>query len=332
MTPNDLDSSPLMLDELTLDPELVHLFSSRLASRFHTLPVAKAGGRITVVIADPEDLEARNAIETTLGRTPYFVRGDQAKIDALIHMLYPNLAQASQYILALGDHARLDTLERCARDIGIALQIKDIRQKPIDEGDLISLAHSADYGRCRLVIVEFPERKLLQRILRGSVEISFLRRLPISCLITQGQWTSFETPLLILHGDSSDMIALEWVIKLAYLQPAHVTAVLVLPQVPGMYDGLEKMRYSIPELLHQESMLGRNLRQVMQRLQDHHVKGDLFLKQGIRAWEIRRFLESRRFDLMITAYRPAGRLQRQIQEETLIQMLGWSDRPMLIAK
>jgi hypothetical protein len=89
---NGHSTAYLTLDQLDADPMLAQRLPAELARRYHALPVAEDNGRITVVMADPEDVAACDAIASALGignrvqqPSPLFlVRGDPSSIDALV--------------------------------------------------------------------------------------------------------------------------------------------------------------------------------------------------------------------------------------------------------
>jgi nucleotide-binding universal stress UspA family protein len=69
----------LTLDNLTADPKLARRLPPDLATRYHALPLTEDNGRITVVMADPEDSEGREAVVIAAGpaggeRCPPLVR------------------------------------------------------------------------------------------------------------------------------------------------------------------------------------------------------------------------------------------------------------------
>jgi len=67
----------LILDDLNLDPAVARRLSPAVACRHHALPVAAKNRQVTVVMADPSDAAAREAVASDLGVEPCIVRGDQ---------------------------------------------------------------------------------------------------------------------------------------------------------------------------------------------------------------------------------------------------------------
>jgi len=78
----------LELNRLEPNLQLARLLPPDLALRYHALPVAKDGERITVAMADPNDVKAREAVLTTLGKSTCIVQADVNAIDGLLEDLW----------------------------------------------------------------------------------------------------------------------------------------------------------------------------------------------------------------------------------------------------
>ena len=62
-------SHPLSLSHLQANPQVAHMLPSELAYRYHALPVAMDGERLTVAMAHPEDEMACQALQAVLKPT-----------------------------------------------------------------------------------------------------------------------------------------------------------------------------------------------------------------------------------------------------------------------
>jgi hypothetical protein len=82
-------SHSLALNHPVLDATLVRRLSPVLAFRYHALPLAEENGHVTVAMAEPDNVEARQAVAAALGAELYIVRSDPAVIDALLSEVWP---------------------------------------------------------------------------------------------------------------------------------------------------------------------------------------------------------------------------------------------------
>jgi hypothetical protein len=83
----------LALDERPADPKLARRLPPDLAWRYHALPLAEDNGRIRVVMADPEDAEAREAVVAALGPESCLVKGSALAIDARLAEIWGDEAR-----------------------------------------------------------------------------------------------------------------------------------------------------------------------------------------------------------------------------------------------
>lgn len=71
----------LKLDSLVADPKLARCLPPDLAWRYHALPLVEDDGRVTVVMADPNDVEAREAVVSVLGPRACVLQASPLAID-----------------------------------------------------------------------------------------------------------------------------------------------------------------------------------------------------------------------------------------------------------
>ena len=72
------------VDGLRVNPRIARLLPRDIAYRYHALPVAGSGDRISVLMSDPEDTEARRAICRFLGPSTCVLHTPADTIDRLL--------------------------------------------------------------------------------------------------------------------------------------------------------------------------------------------------------------------------------------------------------
>ena len=78
----------LHLDRIKTDPQLMRLLPSKIALRYHALPVATDGNQITIAMASPEDIAAADAVSSAIGVSTCFVQADPKKIDQCLSKIW----------------------------------------------------------------------------------------------------------------------------------------------------------------------------------------------------------------------------------------------------
>jgi len=138
--------------------------------------------------------------------------------------------------------------------------------------------------------------------------------------------------LLIVRGDETDNVAVNWVVRLARQSDALVTVLAVVPPVPAMYDGCARMHQGVDALLKTDTVMGKQMRQMAQWLVEWELEGTLRLRQGEPDVQICREVTEGEYDLIVAGFGPQNWAERWIFGDWVASLLRWADRPVLIAK
>lgn len=324
----------LSLDELRADPNLARLLPPEIAYRFHALPVAEQGGRITVVMADPEDDEALSAIASILGREPCVVQGDARAIDASLARLWGRVPHDKLRLLVCApDGPAASRLGVYARSMGELLdaEVTDANC----EGGLATWIRRYGEPPCDLLLIGEAAGALIEPWLAAQAS---RRGMPAALLVApRPRWPASKI-LLIACGVESDAVAAEWVLRLARPGTTTVNVLAVVPPPTAVQGGRRaahaghaRDRQGLPALLSAETPLGHELQEVARRLEEQEIQSSLRMRQGPPEWQIRRELAGEDHDLVVMALQPGEGCQGGL-EDLAAMLLRWSDRPTLIAR
>ena len=319
-------SAHLALDEgaalagCPANPNLARRLPPDLAWRFHALPLAEDHGRVTVVMANPEDAVAREAVVSILGPRSCVVQGDAVAIDAVLDQIW---GRQNNHPPELVVCAAQEPVSDGVRDYALALGAllgSHVRHLETAE-DIEALAREGAGVEHELLIVEEAKHSLIQRLQsHGAVLVARLPRWPLERL------------LLIVQGVGIDDAAVEWVVTLARASGSAVTVLAVVPPVPAMYKGLSRMGQGLPALLATDTALGRGMRQVARQLVAWEIDGTLRLRQGAPDHQIRREIMRTDPDLVVLGARPCRRSARRLAGDLVRPLLRQADRPVLVAQ
>ncbi len=324
---------PLLLDSVTLNPELARRIPPELAFRCHTLPVAEADGAITVVMANPNDSRARDAIAAALGTTTCFVQGDQKIIDALLAEVWSDEVGPLRKFLVCVNPSRFEEINNFAHSLGNLLHAEIEHLELIEEHEFLhnTLARKAEEGY-DLIILGPQGHSFGKGQLSRSMSERILRKLPISLLVIRKTRWPLSKMLLLLRGEEGDNSTVDWGVCLAQACNATITLLAIVPSVPLMYQGLKRFEVGLHELLTTESKLGQHLRRAAERLVEENLEGTLRLRQGSHEWQSRYELSVGDHDLIIVATDPEDWFHRHIIGGLAYPLLHWTERPVLIVK
>ncbi|MGD8397461.1 MAG: universal stress protein [Anaerolineae bacterium] len=325
----------LTLDELATDPRLARRLPPDLAWRCHALPLAEDNGRVTVAMADPDDVKAREAVVSVLGATSCVVRGSAFAIDTRLAEIWGDRVRQSLRVkvCTLPDPPP-EELKRYTQALGNLLGAQPGQVNTEEEAD--TLVSRNGKGGCDLVIFGKRRHPLVRRLLSQSPTDGTLASqrnvAPFAVLIARQPRWPLERILLAIRGEGADTAAVDWALRLAQPSTAEVTVLAVVPPVPTMYRGLARMEQSVAALLTTDTALGRQMHHVAERLAACKVDGTLRLRQGAPDQEICREALEGNHDLIAMATNPCQWWLRQLKGDPICSLLSRVDRPMLFAE
>lgn len=328
------DSSTVFLSLDTLSPqqEVALSLPQELARRYRALPVARDNGSVTVVMANPADQDARQAVTAALtdqspGRpggilSVTIVQGDPDEIDGWLDKLWPMKQVSPDLRVWLREplHGEVDSIYFFAEILARALGATLFRFNPItDELPPVAL-NSAD----SLVILPCADHKLRNRLLQQNEGSG-----PAVLVGCRTHWP-LQKLLVIVRGDEVDDLALAWAARLARPSGASVTALMVAPATaPGHDLAIDD---DISTLLAATSTTGRKMKRAAEHLAALQLDGIVHLRQGAPEAVIREELAANAYDLAITGLAVRGWEARWRLRPFLDGLLLDLTCPLLIVK
>ncbi|NIM94411.1 MAG: universal stress protein [Anaerolineales bacterium] len=324
----------IALDNIKLNPDLVRRMPIEIACKYHMLPVAEAKGRVTVAMADPADVQALKAIEAVFGGRPYLVKSDQQTIDRLLAEIWAEKSPKPLRILLYSPPTcTSEGVRSYANRLALLLQAElHCHQEHVGpEADFDSLQRESTHG-WDLILFGEPQQTLKQRLLSGPPVQFILQRISTSILFVTNPLWPIRKILHILRCEDVDYSVIDWACKIAQPSDAEVTLLTVVPQIPGVFQGLPKMRISLHDILSTDCTLGIHLREVARRLDHRSIQSNIRILQGTPYWQIRSEIIEGAYDLIAVGEDPTGWLVNQLKGNLVRQLLTSTRRPVLVVK
>lgn len=322
----------LELSRLEPDLQLARQLPPDLARRYHALPVAKDGERITVAMADPNDAIARDAVMTTFGKSTCIVQADLNTIDGLLEELWPdNLNHPLNFLAWAPPDSIGDEVRTYAQNLSTMLgaRLNSFETPETGKGACRALIEETERARADMVIFRAPRQSMLSRLVDGGDDRALIDLLPVSSLLVFGIRWPIKNILFVLRNEDSDEVSLDWTLDLAKPCGALVTVLPMTIPVPAVYAHLQP---EFPTLLATDCRLGRKMRWVASRLVDRGIEGTLRLRNEPPNDQIRCEVLEGDYDLIVIAAEPQNRFRRQFYGDLVTPLAAWADRPLLIAK
>jgi len=323
----------LQLDCIKTDVQLMKLLPSDIARRYHALPVATAGGKITIAMASPEDTTASAAVASAIGAPVCFVQANSKEIEKRLDEIWPQIPTHRPRLLLWSPISASEITLRT-----YSLSLADLLEADLEKAD-ISLQDAQSFTKLMLaveqihpdlVIFQTHKMPLLEGVLPDFASQKTMRRVPTSVLIAQNPRWPLTTILLVLpDGDTVDNLAINWTIQFTR---ASQTAVSVLPLMPPSI-GLQgaTARHSVQSLLQTKDPLGQKMRHIAQRFSEDEIKGSFKLREGEPQDQLRCEILVSDPDLVIIAAEPQSCLWQWVYGNQFVPLLESINRPVLIS-
>ena len=318
-----------------MDRKVVNLLSPELVHRFHALPVAVDGSRITVAMANPDDSIAREGIVKALGPDTCIVEADPKIVDSLIQELWPNIPQPPLKVLCWSSE------EQEAGDISPYVQsltellgadLRSMTSNQLGIQSIQKLFGAVTNSKLDLVVLRNPELPLMKRLILDLVDYRFLDRIPASMLIIthETRWP-IQKILLVLKSEVNDDPAVDWAIRLAHSAKARVTILPQIPVPPLMFVDLHQ-KLNPENLLTSTCPLGKKLREITRLLNNQDVQGTLRIRHESLDQQVRCEILENPYDLIVMGANPQNLIQHWVIGEMVNPLLYWARIPILLAK
>jgi len=328
-----MKSNPyLQLDCIKTDVQLMKMLPPDVARRYHALPVATAGGRITIAMAFPEDITASAAVASAIGTPVCFVQANPKEIEQRLDEIWPQHSTPQLRLLLWSPKSDTDTsLFSYSQELSKLLKA-DLEQVKISLKNAKSparLSLALERSHPNLFIFQAPNLSLLKQMLLDFASQKTMGQTPPSILVAQNLRWPLATILLTLpDGDSTNNPAVDWAVQLASSSQATVTVLPLLPITSGL-DGLF-VQHSVQTLLKTKDPLGQKMRCIAQRFSEDGIKGAFKLREGKPQDQLRSEILASDPDLVIIAAEHQNCLW--IAENLLAPLLESINQPVLISR
>ena len=187
-------------------------------------------------------------------------------------------------------------------------------------------------GDCDLIVFGEPKQSLINRLLTGHPCHKTVNQVPVSILVPRRPRWPIQSILLIVRIEETDEAAVDWVGRLARPSGARVSILPVSPSYHSVYAPISSEETALGELLSPYTQAGKQLRYLSRRIAQWQIEGTLRFRQGEPEWQIRWEVIDRSYDLIVIGAEPYRCWQRLVMAELVAPMLGWLNRPLLIAR
>jgi len=324
----------LQLDCIKTDVQLMKLLPLDIARRYHALPVAAAGGKITIAMASPEDTTASAAVASAIGTPVCFVQANPKEIEQRLDEIWPQIPTRRPRLLFWSPISDSETTL-----LNYALSLADLLEANLEQVDITledaqsfaKLILAVERSRPDLVIFQAHNLPLLEQVLPDFASQKMTEQAPTSILIAQNPQWPLATILLVLpDGGAADNPAINWTIQFARASQAAVSVLPLLPPSSSLQGATTK--HSAQTLLQTKDLLGQKMRHIAQRFSEDGIKGSFKLREGEPQDQLRCEISGSDPDLVIIAAEQQNYLWQWAPGNQFMLLLESINRPVLISR
>lgn len=298
------------LDQIPVDADLIRRVPYGLATYYLALPLARENGRVSVVMAHPENQAAVHVLHRLLQAEIVPLKGAVGAIQSALSRLYPAPQPVHQRVLAWSDDPTWETaVSTTATLFGQALTTP-LEILPTGSSGADQLRAQAQTGCYSLAVLHMTP-PLNDMLGRSATPL----------LLVRGPYQPVRRILLAMRGYTSDDRVLDWIVPLAQQQQ---TSLILMPLVDS--HALDIRKYIRPD-----NPAGQHLQLCVHHLQQAGVETTLKLRQGPPIHQVVEELAQESYDLLVIAAEARGDFVRQILDALSAQQVHVG-RPIFILR
>jgi len=270
----------LELDCICVDRTVIELLPPEIAYRYHALPIATDGNKVTVAMAAPDDQTASCAVQSMIDAPICLIRADEEEIDHCLDEIWPQITEMMTFLfwpLTTGSNRSYNIAKGIARSLQATLTRCECPGKGRDAID--GLYRTIQQKRPDLLIIEADHPSKLCGELSRRKE-NYLDNICPDLLILPPEPVLPIKKLLLVLPDSRAGCkkAGSWVIRFSHTSNLEVTILPVLPPVPLCYGSF--LHHNLASLLVGEDALGKNMRSLSNQFSREKITAKYKIREG----------------------------------------------------
>ena len=270
----------LELDCICIDNSVMKMLPPEIAYRYHALPVATDGKKVTVAMAAPDDQVASCAIQSVLDTPVCLIQADEEEIDHRLDEIWPQNPTMMKFLfwpLTVESNRSFNIAKGIARSLMANLVRIDCAGKGQDSINVLRKAIHQEKPDLLIVEADHPSRLCKELASRKKENVG--TRLPDLLILPSNPTLPIKKLLLVLpdSGSGSEKAA-SWIIRLSQSSKVDVTILPVLPPVPLCYGSF--LHHNLASLLAGSDTLGINMRSISNQFSRENISANYKLRAG----------------------------------------------------
>jgi hypothetical protein len=283
----------LDLNSFIIDVQLALRVPYTLSRYYLALPIGQDNGSVSVAMAYPDNVKARQVLSHLLHAKVVPVFTPAESLLPVLKRIYSPENREQHAILAWYEQPEWETpVKKAATMLSDTYQAKitTLTAPDFSLDEVLSLAALSPY---EVVVLPAPSKPMLSTVLNQAAKSLFFVR---------GEQQMIKRILVVMRGFASDERALAWLTPFAWCRQATVT---LMPLTNG--SGLGLSQYD-----HRESLAGSHLHRCLQQLQTEGITVNLKYRRGNAIQQVVEEVTGNTYDLLVLAAEAEGDFVSQV--------------------
>jgi len=292
------------LECIRMDRKIVKLLPPEIAYRYHALPVATDGNKITVAMATPDDQAASCAVQSVINAPICLIRADLEEIDHRLDEVWPKNFEKMKFLfwpLTNESNRSYNIAKGIARSFQATLVRIEYPGKGQDSINKLLGAIKLEKPDLLVAMADNPSK--LYRELASWKKRNIDATHPDLLILPSKPTLPIKNLLLVLPDSGTGCKkAGYWITRLSQSRKIDVTILPVLPPIPLCYGSF--LRHNLATIMEGSDPLGNNMRVLSSQISRKNISADYKLREGDPFDQIRDEISTLDPDLIIMTSNP----------------------------
>lgn len=203
-------------------------------------------------------------------------------------------------------------------------------RKSVRSGFLEAVFKETRHDRYDLVVINSQNQPTIGELLLGTIADRVLKTADTSVLIVKNPGERIERMIISTGGHEMSDPTVNTGISIAQQLQARVSLLHVMPSLPSMYTGLERLEETLEEVLNTETPLARHLKAKAAEMDQRGINAQIELRRGLPSEEIVRATYRDNADLLVVGYSEQTRFYQVFRDHLALDIVDRSACPVLV--
>lgn len=205
-----------------------------------------------------------------------------------------------------------------------------VEHKRVQAGFLAAVIQETRRNAYDLVVIYSQDQPMIEELLLGTVADRVLKATKTSVLVVDHPGEKIERMIVSTGGHALSEPTVNTGMTIAEQLQARVFLLHVMPALPSMYSGLERLEEKLEEVLNTDTPLARHLKAHAAEMERRGISAQIELRRGLPSEEIVLATYRDEADLLVVGYAEHTRFYRVFRDNLALDIVDRAACPVLV--